>query len=103
MTGKTGCSGSSAHRGHRGHWTMKFPWRLVKRHVGGAGAGSSASYESEAMVESPTHRGVKFRIAKVYFARRVDLMRRVRVLARRAGCSRCGTEHAALLAPRPIR
>ncbi len=73
---------------------MKFPWRLVKRHVGGAGAGSSASYESEAMVESPTHPGVKFRIAKVSFARRVDLMRRVRELARRAEFQGAGQEPA---------
>jgi hypothetical protein len=36
------------------------------------------------MVESPTHPGVNFRIARVSFARRLDLMRRVRELARRA-------------------
>ena len=73
---------------------MKFPWRLVKRHAGGAGTGTGASYESERMVESPTHPGVKFRIAKVSFARRVDLMRRVRELARRAEFLGAGQEPA---------
>uniref|UniRef100_Q01Z35 Uncharacterized protein n=1 Tax=Solibacter usitatus (strain Ellin6076) TaxID=234267 RepID=Q01Z35_SOLUE len=35
-------------------------------------------------VHSATHPGVKFRIARVSFARRVELMRRVRELSRRA-------------------
>jgi hypothetical protein len=63
---------------------MKFPWHSLKRHDGGAGANSGASFENEAMVHSTTHPGVKFRIARVSFARRLDLMRRVRELARRA-------------------
>ena len=63
---------------------MKLPWHSRKRHDGGAGTGSGASYEGDAMVHSTSHPGVRFRIARVSFARRVELMRRVRELSRRA-------------------
>jgi hypothetical protein len=62
---------------------MKFPWRSLRRQEGGASVGR-ASFESGVVVESPSHPGVTFRIARISFARRVDLMRRVRELARRA-------------------
>jgi hypothetical protein len=52
---------------------MKFPWRSDK-----------GSYASEAVVESRAVPGVTFTIAKMSFGRRVELMRRVRELARRS-------------------
>ncbi len=42
-----------------------------------------AAYESEMVVESRTHPGVRFRIARMSYGSRLDLMRRVRELARR--------------------
>jgi hypothetical protein len=63
---------------------MKFPWRLVRaRHGAGAGRVSGACYESEAVVESQALPGVQLRIAKISFAGRLELMRRVRELSRR--------------------
>jgi hypothetical protein len=41
------------------------------------------SYESVAVIESAVRDGVSFRIARMSFGRRVELMRRVRELARR--------------------
>ena len=55
---------------------MKFPWRSDR-------APSRPGYRSEAVVESNAVPGVKFTIAKMSFGRRVELMRRVRELARR--------------------
>jgi len=55
---------------------MKFPWRSDNA----AGRG----YESECLVESKAMPGVKYRIRKISFERRMELMRRIRDLARRA-------------------
>ncbi|MCU1235011.1 MAG: hypothetical protein JWP63_2978 [Candidatus Solibacter sp.] len=64
---------------------MKFPWRSVKaRSEGGASRGAGACYESESVVESQAVPGVRLRIARISFAGRLELMRRVRELARRA-------------------
>jgi len=41
------------------------------------------NYESVSVVESRVAPGVRFRVARMSFGRRVDLMRRVRELARR--------------------
>src|SRR3954451_130111 len=81
MTGKTGCSGDSGHRGRRGLWTMKLPWHSDKAKMEPAKAGGS--YSSETVVQSRVVPGVTFTIAKISFARRVELVRRVRELARR--------------------
>ena len=59
---------------------MKFPWHSDKKKADGVVGGS---YASESVVESRTVAGVKFTIAKMSFGRRVELMRRVRELARR--------------------
>jgi hypothetical protein len=60
---------------------MKFPWHSDKKKTAdGVGGGS---YASESVVESRTVPGVRFTIAKMSFGRRVELMRRVRELARR--------------------
>ena len=62
---------------------MRFPWHSGRgQHGAGAGVTVGATYESEAVVESRLHPGVKFRIYRVSFGRRLDLMRRVRELAR---------------------
>ena len=60
---------------------MKFPWRSDKGKSAEATAGGS--YASEAVVESRAVAGVTFTIARMSFGRRVELMRRVRELARR--------------------
>jgi hypothetical protein len=57
---------------------MKFPWHSDKADGDGGG-----SYASEAVVESRVVPGVTFRIGKMSFGRRVELMQRVRELARR--------------------
>jgi len=57
---------------------MKFPWRSDKAAAAGRG------YESECLVESRAMPGVKYRIRKISFERRMELMRRIRDLARRA-------------------
>jgi hypothetical protein len=57
---------------------MKFPWHSDKRQAGVAGG-----YASEALVKSRAVPGVTFTVAKMSFGRRVELMRRVRELARR--------------------
>ena len=60
---------------------MKFSWRSDKEEAAeGTGRGS---YASEAVVKSRAVPGVTFTIAKMSFGRRVELMRRVRELARR--------------------
>src|ERR1035437_7981818 len=60
---------------------MKFPWHSDKaRRVDGKAGGN---YASEAVVESRAFPGVTLTIAKMSFGRRVELMRRVRELARR--------------------
>ena len=60
---------------------MKFPWRSDKGRVANEIAG--ASHTSEVAVESRVVPGVTYTIAKMSFARRVELMRQVRDLARR--------------------
>ena len=60
---------------------MKFPWHSDKKKAVDGVAGGS--YRSESVVASRTVPGVKFTIAKMSFGRRVELMRRVRELARR--------------------
>jgi hypothetical protein len=60
---------------------MKLPWRSDKGKSAEAMAGGS--YASEAVVESRVVTGVRFTIARMSFGRRVELMRRVRELARR--------------------
>ena len=61
---------------------MKFPWRSDKGKLAASEA-TDADYTSEAVVESRVVPGVTFTIAKMSFGRRVELMRRVRELARR--------------------
>jgi len=70
---------------------MKLPWRLGRRRGSDGPAGGrqntivrSTNYESTRVVESRVARGVEFTIARMSFDRRVDLMRRIRELARRA-------------------
>ena len=53
---------------------MKSPWL----------SGDTMTYASEAVVESRVAQGVTFTVARMSFARRTELMRRVRELARRA-------------------
>jgi len=53
---------------------MKFPWRLGRTEV---------RVESTRVVESRVAPGVKYRIVAMSFARRVELMSRVREIARR--------------------
>ena len=60
---------------------MKFPWHSDKGKV--AEAITEGRYASETVVESRTVPGVRFTIARMSFGRRVELMRRVRELARR--------------------
>src|SRR5882762_8246678 len=66
---------------------MRFPWRLVSSispgQTGEAAHVPHTSDETATVVESHVVRGVRFTIAKVSFGRRVELMRRVRELARR--------------------
>src|ERR1039458_2669175 len=60
---------------------MKFPWHSDK---GKAADGSTGgNYSSAAVVKSRVVPGVTFTIAKMSFGRRVELMRRVRELAKR--------------------
>jgi hypothetical protein len=62
---------------------MKFPWRSVSGvREGGDVAAAGASHESETVVESRLHPGLRYRICRMSFGRRLDLMRRVRELAR---------------------
>ena len=60
---------------------MKFPWHSDRKKA--ADGVARDSYCSESVVESRTVPGVRFTIAKMSFGRRVELMRRVRELARR--------------------
>ena len=60
---------------------MKFPWHSDKKTAADRVVGGS--YASESVVESRAVAGVRFTIAKMSFGRRVELMRRVRELARR--------------------
>jgi hypothetical protein len=59
---------------------MRFPWHSGKKKADVVVRGR---YASETVVESRTVPGVTFTIAKMSFGRRVELMRRVRELARR--------------------
>ena len=60
---------------------MKFPWHSDKGKAGDGTAGGN--YASEAVVKSRVVPGVTFTITKMSFGRRVELMRRIRELARR--------------------
>jgi len=60
---------------------MKLPWHSDKAKTAGGKAGGN--YASETVVESQVVPGVTFTIVKMSFARRVELVRRVRELARR--------------------
>jgi hypothetical protein len=60
---------------------MRFLWR--SRSDGAAGAATRFLFESQTTVESLLYPGVKLRIARVSFAGRLELMRRVRDLAQR--------------------
>jgi len=74
---------------------MKFPWRSLsgwRRKTRGLRGG--VSFETEFVTESQLHRGVKFRIGKISFARRLELMQSVRDLARRAEFLAAGREPA---------
>jgi hypothetical protein len=66
---------------------MKFPWLSVKDNGETAG-----KYSSETLVKSRAVPGVTFAIGKMSFGRRVELMRRVRELARQAEFTAAGTE-----------
>ena len=60
---------------------MKFPWHSDKGKAADGNFGGS--YASETVVKSRAVPGVTLTIAKTSFGRRVELMRRVRELARR--------------------
>ena len=67
---------------------MKFSWRLdrekgVRSQEPGFRTGP-APYESVTVIESRLMPGVRFTVARMSFDRRVELMRRIRELARRA-------------------
>ncbi len=67
---------------------MKFTWlsdRARRRD-------SERDYLSEVVVDSQVMPGVRFRIARISFERRIELMRRVRELARRAEFLGAGQE-----------
>jgi hypothetical protein len=61
---------------------MKFPWHSDNKKKAADGV-AGGSYASESVVESRIVPGVRFTIAKMSFGRRVELMRRVRELAKR--------------------
>src|SRR5438552_18165050 len=92
----TGSSGSFEPRAPKERWMMRFPWRLVKSSWPGrideATDALDNNYETATVVESNVVRGVKFTIAKISFGRRVELMRRVRELARRLEFLEAGKE-----------
>ena len=74
---------------------MKFPWRSLsgwRRKTGGVRGG--VSFDTESVTESQLHRGVKFRIGKISFTRRLELMQLVRDLARRTEFLAAGREPA---------
>jgi hypothetical protein len=71
---------------------MKFPWHSDKGKA--AEAITGGSYASETVVESRAVPGVRFTIARMSFGRRVELMRRVRELARRTEFLAAGGEPA---------
>jgi hypothetical protein len=67
---------------------MKLPWRLGKGQESGARSQESecagGAYSSVRIVDSKVIPGVRFTIARMSFERRVELMRRIRELAKRA-------------------
>ncbi|MEO8596694.1 MAG: hypothetical protein ABI759_25470 [Candidatus Solibacter sp.] len=69
---------------------MKFPWRSAKGREPEAGSGRDVT--SEHVVASRAAPGVSFTIARVSFDRRMELMRRVRDLARRSEFLAASTE-----------
>jgi hypothetical protein len=60
---------------------MKLPWHSDRSKI--ADSNTGGNYSSEVVVKSRAVPGVTFTIAKMSFARRVELVRRVRDLARR--------------------
>ena len=69
---------------------MKLPWHSDKEKAAEEMAGRN--YVSEAVVESRVVPGVRLTIAKMSFGRRVELMRRVRELARELTAAAATTE-----------
>jgi len=69
---------------------MKLPWLSDRGKASDENTGGS--YASEVVVESRLVPGVTFTIAKMSFGRRVELMRRVRELARRMEFLAAGKE-----------
>jgi len=67
---------------------MKLPWRSGKKADSRIGSreseGDGAPYESFVTVASRVMPGVAFTVARMSFGRRVELMRRIRELSRRA-------------------
>jgi hypothetical protein len=72
---------------------MKFTWRSARNWIRGltrselAESGGSVlqrDYKSQVVVKSKVVPGVEFRVTKMSFDRRIELMRQVRELARRA-------------------
>ena len=68
---------------------MKFPWRSGKEQNSFVNseepaASAVATYESSRVIDSKVMPGVRFTVARMSFDRRVELMRRIRDLARRA-------------------
>jgi len=59
---------------------MKLPWHSARKT---AQAKTGGVYASDVVVESRVVPGVRFTISRMSFGRRVDLMRRVRELAKR--------------------
>ena len=74
---------------------MRLPWHSRKpARTGRAGSAAGVSYESETEVASRSHPGVRLRIARMTFVRRIELMREVRELARRMEFLGAGKEPA---------
>src|SRR5215469_8733039 len=94
MMATTGCDGVFAHREHRGHWTMKFLWRSPSERRDAVRTVAGTSFESRTVVESRLYPDVKLQIARISFAGRMELMRRVRDLAQRAEFLKAGKDPA---------
>jgi len=74
---------------------MKLPWRSRKGRARSQEqavrmAARGGDYESLAVVESRVVPGVRFTVARMSFDRRVELMRRIRELGRRASFLEAG-------------
>jgi hypothetical protein len=67
-------------------------WRSLELPPGG-----DVNYESSVVVESTARRGVKLRVARMSFGRRVELMRRVRELSRKIEFLEAGQDTGGLM------